>query len=177
MKGRKMSLKNKTVILEKNYLEWQRVFESEKEILKNIFQDLAIKIEHIGSTSIEDLSAKPIIDIAIAVNHLEKVENMTDELSKHYTIKNSPEKEEILLIKENNQVTDCLIHVMNINSERYQNTILFRDYLRSHKNERKEYEQLKIHLATKYKNNREMYTKSKNNFIKEILIKAKNKKN
>ena len=168
-----MSLKNKTVLLENNYLEWQQIFESEKEILKSIFQNLAIKIEHIGSTSIEDLSAKPIVDIAVAVNHLEEVESIIRELSKRYTIKKSYEKEEILLINENNQVTDCLIHVMNINSERYQNTILFRDYLRSHKKEKKEYEQLKINLASKYKNNREMYTKSKNNFIKEILIKAK----
>ena len=65
-----MGLKIGTVKLEKYNSKWQEMFESEKKILGEIFKGLEVKIEHIGSTSIEGIFAKPIIDIAIGLNKL-----------------------------------------------------------------------------------------------------------
>ena len=73
-----MGLKVGTVTLEEYNSNWNKMFEEEKENLKKIFNDLAIEIEHIGSTSVEGLSAKPIIDIAIGVKDLNDFESIKD---------------------------------------------------------------------------------------------------
>ena len=63
---------------------------------------------------------------------------------------------------------------MEINSKRYQDTIIFRDYIRNHIKALKEYENLKKDLAKKYENDRKTYTSSKNEFIKNIIELANN---
>lgn len=80
-----MGLKNGKVMLENDYLNW--TFNTEKQILKDIFGELAIEIEHIGSTAVKGLIAKPIVDIAVAVNNFNDVEKIKNELMSIYTIK------------------------------------------------------------------------------------------
>ena len=55
---------------------WKTMFEAEEKILKSILSDEIIKIEHFGSTSIEGLSAKPIIDIMALVKNIEQIERV-----------------------------------------------------------------------------------------------------
>ena len=62
-----MGLKVGTVRLEDYNPEWKNSFELEKIVLSNIFKDIALSIEHVGSTSIEGLSAKPIIDMLVII--------------------------------------------------------------------------------------------------------------
>ena len=61
---------------------------------------------------------------------------------------------------------------MELNSKRYQDTIIFRDYSKGNIDTVKVYERLKKALANKYANNRKMYTTSKNEFIQEVIEKA-----
>ena len=93
--------------------------------------------------------------------------------NKEYSVREENKQGEILLIKGDLECTTHLIHVMEYKSERYQNTIVFRDYLRKNLEEKREYEKLKKELAEKYKYDRNMYTASKNDFIQRILEKAK----
>jgi len=174
-----MGLKMGTVRIEEYNSNWQKEFEEEKKNLKEIFEDIAITIEHIGSTSIEGISAKPIIDIAVGIdklNNFEKVRNYFIN-SKEYSVREENPEGEILITKGTLECTTHLIHVMEYKSERYQNTIVFRDYLRKNLEERNKYESLKKELFKEYKNNRKMYTASKNDFIQRILQKAKKEKN
>ena len=166
-----MGLINNTVNLEQNYEIWKKMFIEEKKYLENIFTKDNFTIEHVGSTAIEGLSSKPIIDIAIGVDNLDSITKYLILLEDNYTIKKNLEKNEILLIKENEIETFYIIHVLPINSERYNNLIKFRDILKNNSNIVKQYEELKIKLANKYKNDRAMYTKSKNDFINEVLKK------
>lgn len=168
-----MGLRNGEVTLANNHFQWLEMFNREKLILKDIFGELAIEIEHIGSTSINGLLAKPIVDIAIAVNDLNDVEIIKDKLELIYKLKSDVNLEEILLIKEDSQNTYFLIHIMRIDSQRYKDAIDFRDYIRENNEALKQYETLKIELAKQYPNDRATYTKSKNNFIKEVLRKIK----
>ena len=168
-----MGLKVGTVTLEEYNSNWSKMFEEEKENLKNIFKDLAIEIEHIGSTSIEGLSAKPIIDIAIAVKNLSDFENIREYFKEPYSVKEDSVCDEILIRKRvGSDETTHLIHVMEVEGKRYQDTIKFRNYIRKHKNVLNEYENLKKELAEKYADNRKMYTSSKNDFIQNIIKKA-----
>ena len=150
-----MGLINNTVKLENNFVVWTRLFEEEKKNLEQIFKEEHYQIEHVGSTAVNNLQAKPIIDIAVGIDNYNSINKYRNILSNIYTIKTS--KEEILLIKENEQVTFYLIHIMLKNSERFLNMIKFRDLLINNYDIKKDYEELKIKLANKYPNNRKKY--------------------
>ena len=86
------------------------------------------------------------------------------------TVKIDSPSDEILVRKRITiDVTTHLIHIMEANTKRCTNTILFKDYLINHPKKLKEYEELKKDLAEKYADNRKMYTASKNDFIQEVL--------
>ena len=166
-----MGLINSTVSLEKNYELFKILFEKEKAYLESVFKENTFKIEHVGSTAVKNLLSKPVVDIAIGVDDLNSFKKYYSLLNKRYTITENLEKEEILLVKENEKETFCLIHVLFVNSERYTNMIKFRDILINNGDILKKYENLKIDLAKKYKDDRKNYTKSKNEFINEVLKK------
>ena len=160
-----MGLINGKVYLEKNYDKWKRIFNEEKDTLKEIISDSVI--EHVGSTAVPGLSSKPIVDIAVGVKDLLDID--LDKLSKLYTVKENKEDNEILLIKEDEKETESLIHVLNDDSDRYNNLIKFRDILLNNEDIKRQYEKLKTELADKYKDNRKEYTKSKDDFISKVL--------
>ena len=168
-----MGLINNTVSLENNYELYKKIFKEEKAYLESVFKENRFKIEHVGSTAVKNLLSKPVVDIAIGVDDLNSFKKYYSLLNKRYTITENREKEEILLVKENEKETFCLIHVLDIKSNRYTNMIKFRAILINNLDILKKYENLKIDLAKKYKDDRKNYTKSKNEFINEVL---KNKK-
>lgn len=172
-----MALEMGKVHLENYNSNWKIMFEEEKENLKEKFGEYAISIEHIGSTAIEGLSAKPIIDISVGVNKLEDFKLVKDKILQDYkySVKEDSVEGEILVRKGPEPTITHFIHVMEIESDRYKNTIIFRDYLRDNPVEVKRYERLKKELAKKYFDNRIMYTSSKKDFIEGILLKAKAK--
>ncbi len=163
-----MGLINDKVYLEKNYLKWKQMFRDEKKLLKKIFHNNDLVIEHVGSTSVPGLIAKPIVDILVGVLKLNDLDEYICELEKYYKIKYN--LDEILLIKEDSKETFFLIHVIDINSNRYKNMIKFRDILINNPNILNEYAKLKIDLQRKYADNRERYTEEKSKFIKEVLM-------
>jgi GrpB-like predicted nucleotidyltransferase (UPF0157 family) len=165
-----MGLKVGIVKLEEYNPKWKDMYLEEKENLKDMFGDIALAIEHIGSTSIEGLSAKPIIDIAVGVKSLSDFDKVKEKFMKEpYSVKEDSTVGEILVRKGNEDNRTHFIHVMEIDSDRYIESILYRDYLRKHDWALKEYEDLKKDLSIKYQNDRKMYTASKNDFIKKII--------
>ncbi|MFH1253639.1 MAG: GrpB family protein [Candidatus Uhrbacteria bacterium] len=169
-----LGLKRGTVKLFKAHGEWTRLFEIEKQSLLKTFGDHIIAIEHVGSTAIPDVPAKPIIDIRIAVSSLDDsyIENFVLPLKKlgysymhkfpdrHFFAKGPEEKRthHISLVKEGGKA--------------WNDAILFRDYLRQNKQAREEYSSLKEKLAKLYSEDRTSYTKGKEEFIEKIIEKA-----
>ena len=172
-----MGLKVGTVYLEKYNPIWKSMFEEEKRNLEKIFSDKYISIEHVGSTSIEGLSAKPIIDIQVSINKFSDFEYVRNVFEKMpYSIKLDSDPDEILVRKGDENNRTHFIHIVEEGSKRCINTLLFRDYLRSHEDVKKDYENLKLDLAKKFENDRKSYTASKNEFIQEVLKKAREEK-
>jgi len=168
-----MGLKVGTVKLERFNSNWKKMFLKEKMSLEKVFGKIALQIEHVGSTSIEGICAKPIIDIMVAINRFKDFEPVMDYFSKEpYSIKEDSSTDEILVRKGSEENRTHFIHIVEINSKRYRDTLAFRDYLRSHESAKSEYEKLKIDLANKYANDRKSYTSSKNDFIQKILEEA-----
>lgn len=166
-----MGLEVGTVKIEEYNEDWKVMFEEEKEYLIKVFGDIAFQIEHIGSTSIPGLSAKPIIDILVVLENFNEFEKVKDYFKDEpYSIKEDSPSDEILVRKRmGTNITTHLIHIMEVNTKRCTNTILFKNYLINHPETLKEYEKLKKDLAKKYADNRKMYTASKNDFIQEVL--------
>jgi GrpB-like predicted nucleotidyltransferase (UPF0157 family) len=177
-----IGLKKGLVKMEKYNPQWREEFVKEKTNLVKIFGNVAKSIEHVGSTSIVGLSAKPIIDIAIGVETLDDVNKVKEGISKfsHYTIKEDNADGEILMrrgipIKAGEDKPDYVthfIHIMEINGKKYKETIAYRDYLRANNDVLKEYENLNQMLAKKYENDRKTYSNSKDQFVKNVLSKC-----
>ena len=170
-----MGLEVGKVNLEKYQNNWKEEFKKEKYNLEKIFREVALEIEHVGSTAIPGLSAKPIIDIALALNSLEDFDEFKYYYDNHedYSIKDTREIGEILLRKGPESNRTHFIHIVKKDSDRYKNMVLFRDYLINNPEELKAYEDLKKELAIKFKDDRKSYTASKNEFITDIINKAK----
>lgn len=165
-----MGLKVGTVKLEEYNPKWKDMYLEEEKNLREMFENVALTIEHIGSTSIEGLSAKPIIDIAVGVRHLSDFDKVKEKfMVEPYSVKEDSTEGEILVRKGNEDNRTHFIHVMEPDSKRYIESILFRDYLRKNIWALEKYEELKKDLAVKYADDRKKYTASKNEFINEII--------
>ena len=171
----KLGLKRGTLELNDYQTNYPEIYEKEKNNLLDIFGNKIFSIDHIGSTSIKGIKSKPIIDILIQTNDLDDFINFTKsniEGDIYTTKKETNPGEGFLIRKEENGKVKAFVHVYETGDKNAISNILFRDYLNSHEEEKKNYEKLKIELYEKYKDNRKEYTLGKDKFIKEIIKKA-----
>lgn len=151
--------------------KWAKLYKEEEERLESILKKFQFEIEHVGSTAIPGLSAKPIIDIAIAVDTIELVKEVGQTLSLYgYDLLDEIDtKGQILARKGTDKCRTHYIHIVTLMSDRWINTNLFKRYLLEHPQTVKDYEKLKKQLAKQYKNERTTYTANKNDFIQGVL--------
>ncbi len=151
--------------------KWAKLYKEEEERLESILKKFEFEIEHVGSTAIPGLSAKPIIDIAIAVDTIELVKEVGQTLSWYgYDLLDEIDtKGQILARKGTDKCRTHYIHIVTLMSDRWINTNLFKRYLLEHPQTVKDYEKLKKQLAKQYKNERTTYTANKNDFIQGVL--------
>ena len=169
-------MKRGTVYLEPHQSEWERSAEETIRTLKNILGSVAVDIQHIGSTSIKTISAKPIIDIAVAVNDYEPILRKRNVLEKADIIFRFDERPEQLLFVMGDFEKDTRshhIHVVLYGSDEWNNYINFRDYLNSNIEAAKEYEAVKLRLAEQYPDDRIAYTDGKQEVIDRLLADAR----
>ena len=141
------------ITLEPYNIHWRNDFTRAKNKLLNALSDIIEEIEHIGSTAISGIYAKPVIDMMVGVKNLEhftkehsdKIESLGYEYIKLYE-ENIPNRR--FFQKNDSQGNRThQIHLVNRHSAWWQRHILFRDYLNNHQDMAKEYESLKFKLA------------------------------
>lgn len=170
-----IGLKRGAVILNFYTTGWARSFELEKNKLLKLFKVLAVDIQHIGSTSIPGMKAKPIIDIAVGVKSM-KLKNRYIKLLTKNGYEFRPfgnTNTHLLFVKGKESKRTHYIHVMKYNGVIWKHDLFFRDYLRSHSSVAKKYIKLKESLAKQFAKDRRSYTDSKSDFIKSIFKKSK----
>ncbi len=151
--------------------DWQKRFNAEKEILQNIFGDESIAIEHIGSTSVEGLSSKPIIDIAVIIGDHKRADKFVKPLAGAGYRYDSPSTERHFFVKGD----PVEFHLSIAYSDRggfWKRQILFRDYLRNHSEARDGYAKLKENLLRQNPSGTDGYLVGKSEFIQKILLMA-----
>jgi GrpB-like predicted nucleotidyltransferase (UPF0157 family) len=157
---------------------WPLLFDEEAERLQAVLDpSLIVGVEHFGSTAIPGLSAKPIIDILIAVRSLASaqatfVEALRD-LDYVYWADN-PKKDRMFFVKgllPFGSKRSHHVHVTVKDGEMWQR-IAFRDYLRAHPEEAGTYERLKRRLAAEQQTDREAYTDAKSAYVESVMQKA-----
>jgi len=164
----------KPVVIEEYNEDWALEYQQEERKIKEILTNKLIAIEHIGSTSVPGLGAKPIIDFMVGVSDLNEVEQFIEPLAKlgyeHVYHKEFPNRR--FFRKGQRRAGTHHLHIYNYGSKEWKNNILFRDYLKTHPDVLKQYNQLKKELAEKYRNDRVAYTNAKHPFIIDVIQKA-----
>jgi GrpB-like predicted nucleotidyltransferase (UPF0157 family) len=153
---------------------WPARFEEEREVLQRLLSPwLAGPIEHIGSTAVPGLAAKPVIDIMAGV---ETLDGSRDAIAAAATLGYCyfPYQASIRhwMCKPSDAFRTHHLHLVPVSSPQWIRPIAFRNSLRAHRDVAQEYEQLKRVLALQFKFDREAYTEAKASFIAIITEKA-----
>lgn len=158
--------------------DWHLEYEKERKILEKVMAGYALDIQHVGSTSLPGISAKPILDIAVAVKDKKALEELIPIMTDAgYDVKNSiDDLGEILARKGTPDCRTHYIHIEVLGSEFWNDHILFRDYLLNHPEYIPEYEKVKVDAFNHFKDERKKYTSAKNDFIQKILKLAQDEK-
>jgi GrpB-like predicted nucleotidyltransferase (UPF0157 family) len=162
--------------------QWAETYQSIKQVISKSLNDLIIEIEHVGSTSIRGLGAKPILDIDIVIesyNVLPKVILGLEQIGYFHQEEWSFEGREAFGRKDTStpwdgkgtQWMEHHLYVCNKDSKELARHLAFRDYLRNNRQVLIEYENIKKNLAATVKD-RKSYTLGKTEFIDNILGKV-----
>lgn len=171
----KLGLHRAEVAVEPHNCEWEITATHTIAKLKAILKDHIIDAQHIGSTSIKDICAKPIIDIVVGAADLNRLLAMNDVLAVNgFIFRGQDLPDQYLYVCGSGDIRTHHIHAVIHDSEIWNNYINMRDYLNCHKADAQAYSELKISLAKQYPHDRITYTEMKSRLISEILAKAQN---
>ncbi len=171
-----IGLKRGTVKLLYHDTRWDHFAAETISRIKGIFGKSAVDVQHVGSTAVKSIKAKPIVDIAVGVKDLNYAKRFIALMEKNnYRYKDIGRDCELFFSGGDfeNDTRNCHIHVVEIRSKEWANYITFRDYLNDNINIAKEYESLKLSLCEKFSEDRESYTAGKESFIKMALREAR----
>ncbi len=169
-------LKRGTVSLSPHQKSWKEDARAVKDQLRAALGEVAVDIQHIGSTSIAGICAKPIIDLVVGVEDLNAVENHVRRLEQRGFIFRGQDVEGQLLFVLGDFGEDVRthhIHVVLWDSPVWWDYLNFRDYLNAVPERARTYEILKITLAEQYPHDRGRYTAGKQELIACLLKEAK----
>lgn len=154
--------------------KWKSNYEEIKEFLENLLSDYPItRVSHIGSTAINGIWAKDIVDVLIEISPSATLEEVAQTIEQSGFMRMSSEKNRISLNMgyTDKGFADKVYHV-HLRYEGDNDELYFRDYLNAHPNVAWEYEALKMELWKKYEHNRDAYTESKSDFIRKWTSEA-----
>ena len=137
---------------------------------------IAVRIEHVGSTAVPGLAAKPIIDIQISVERMHPRDRFVDPLEGlgYEFVPDPTDTEHEYFKKEIEGVRRHQIHVCPVGSEWERRHLAFRDHLRAHPDDAARYAELKRRLAAEHPNDILSYIDAKEPFVREIEARSLN---
>jgi GrpB-like predicted nucleotidyltransferase (UPF0157 family) len=157
---------------------WMEEFETESARLRMVLGELAVRIEHHGSTSVPGLAAKPVIDIQISVRQLHPIEAYGERLMQlgYVHVPHADDAFAPFFHRPREWPHTHHVHVVVAGGDEERKTLAFRDYLREHPEVAREYEALKKELAPCYSSaemgSRQAYADAKSDLITRVTRRA-----
>jgi GrpB-like predicted nucleotidyltransferase (UPF0157 family)/gluconate kinase len=154
--------------------DWPALFRQIAEPVRRALEDIVVAVEHVGSTSVRGLAAKPVIDVDVVVRSAEDVPVATEllrQLGYVYQGDKGIAGREAFMWPPH--APRHHLYVVVANSEPHADHLQFRDYLRQHPEVAREYAELKRTLADQHSGDRERYTEAKAEFISRVLAAAR----
>jgi GrpB-like predicted nucleotidyltransferase (UPF0157 family) len=165
-------LSERVVIVEYDH-EWPAMFAREAASIRAALGDRALQIEHVGSTSVPGLAAKPVIDILLVVSDsADEAAYVPDLEARGYSVRiREPEWYEHRLF--NGDAAPLNLHVLSAGCEEIDRMIVFRDWLRTNAADRDLYERTKRQLAESAWSSVQDYADAKTAVVGEIMTRAR----
>jgi GrpB-like predicted nucleotidyltransferase (UPF0157 family) len=152
---------------------WPGLFAELGRELRVGLGDIALRIDHIGSTSVPGLAAKPVIDVQVSVAAFEPLTAFKQPLERlGYVYRADDPERTKRYFREPPGRRRTHVHVRRAGSFSEQWALLFRDYLRAHRDVAAEYEAVKRRLAVRFRDDRHAYTNAKVPFMWEVIRRA-----
>jgi GrpB-like predicted nucleotidyltransferase (UPF0157 family) len=153
---------------------WAKSFQAEADEIRAILGQEVVAIHHIGSTSIPNLSAKPIVDLLVVVRDIEKIDAFNERMSQLGYL---PKGENGIpgrrfFIKGDEIHRTHHLHIFAVGHPDIERHLNFRDYLIAHPEDAQAYGRLKEGLARRFSTDIDSYIAGKDGFIKEMDRKA-----
>lgn len=154
--------------------EWVTRFEEERERVLKVLSDYTARIEHVGSTSVRGLGAKPIIDITAVVTDIDGLWSDIDKLAAGFGYGLSHVPGDWLLVQRTDDTGQMYnLHLIRESSDQWRSDLLFREYLRANPGVRDEYETVKREAATSHPNDIDAYNQAKADFCQSVVERAR----
>jgi GrpB-like predicted nucleotidyltransferase (UPF0157 family) len=168
-----IGLERGVVRLEPYTPEWAQLYQRERARLAAALGAHMLEIEHVGSTAIPGILAKPVLDIAAAVDSFEAAVVCVaplEALGYAYRGENGiPRRHYFVLRAPDGETTRVHLHMLEMESAEWKNHLLFRDHLRAHPQDAHAYQALKQQLMEQHRHDRAAYTEGKAAFVARIL--------
>ena len=152
---------------------WDEEFLRTKSEIIRIWGENVLEIEHVGSTAIRNICAKPIIDAAVVVNSFQNIDVEAMEAAGYRFMGARNAEEDRYMFAKYAEGTEELvthhIHIYEPGNQDYINLVGFRDYLNSHPEAADEYNAIKAKAADENPDDRFAYSDAKKRFIEEII--------
>jgi GrpB-like predicted nucleotidyltransferase (UPF0157 family) len=157
---------------------WTSLFAQERAKLAALLGPLVLAIEHVGSTAVPGLAAKPIIDLMVGVRSLTEARHRCIERLQAAGYAYLPEyqswlPDELFFRRGSSGSWTHHVHVMEPSNPGWRRRLLFRDYLRRHPDSAEAYAKLKRGLAAAFKDDIAAYRNAKDAFVAETMAKAR----
>jgi len=151
---------------------WPALFEQEARRIRASLGETVVRLEHTGSTSVPGLAAKPIIDITLLVPDAADEAAYVPALeAAGYTLRiREPKWHQHRLLRGPD--TDVNLHVFSTGSVEFERMVGFRDWLRTHPDDRELYERTKRELAARTWRHVQHYADAKTAVVEEIIARA-----
>jgi GrpB-like predicted nucleotidyltransferase (UPF0157 family) len=152
---------------------WPTLFATQAGALRAALSEVALRIDHIGSTAVPQLAAKPIVDVQISVAAFEPLDAFRAPLEQlGYVFRADNQERTKRYFREPSGRRRSHIHVRRAGSFSEQLALLFRDFLRTHPDWAQRYAELKLTLAQTHASDRDRYTDAKRPFTWQTLAEA-----
>jgi len=155
---------------------WETDFASERDRLLSAIKGRSVRIEHVGSTSIPTVHAKPILDIAMLIDHrdLDELADALTLLGYKYRGPYDDEPGHYYAVLDRSNVRYCQLHIYTEPNQDWHCKLMFRDVLRNDLELAREYDAYKLSIANTAANKRE-YAEIKHNWLNGFLAKIRNR--